>query len=249
MCAHEKSNHPIQTSLNTESHMYHTCHLLLQFLIKRSFPTSIEVIRKNDTTPSFIPFHPLPLLFSPRQDKLETRVSTLFPCTGLCVWNNVSTLSRVQELSCKSISEGCFRAGESQLVKRLLLPTPAPSAGTRPASSSSRSCRAFQITGISARVGINIEIFLWATNRRYWKTYPPPPPPFFFFRVPSSINFRTPLSFIFLRCIGETGWKGRWIVGAWRFKWFLIKRSFSFFFIVVIFFTLFIGIFLGWEWN
>lgn len=129
-------------------------------------------------------FHPLPsslpLLFSPRQDKLETRVSTLFPCTGLCVWNNVSTLSRVQELSCKSISEGCFRAGESQLVKRLLLPTPAPSAGTRPASSSSRSCRAFQITGISARVGINIEIFLWATNRRYWKTYPPPPPPFFF---------------------------------------------------------------------
>ena len=73
--------------------------------------------------------------FSLRRRARQTRSACLHvvPLHGRVsrpVYETTSALypARVQELSCKSISEGCFR--DSQLVKRLLPTLPILSAGT-----------------------------------------------------------------------------------------------------------------------
>lgn len=119
-------NHPIQTSLNTESTR----------IVPTPPPISIISNRyQNDSKKRYtFPFHPL---FSPRRRARQTRSACLHvvPLHGRVsrpVYETTSALypARVQELSCKSISEGCFRAGDSQLVKRLLPTLPILSAGT-----------------------------------------------------------------------------------------------------------------------
>lgn len=214
-------NHPIQTSLNTEN-----------------------TYRANSST-NFDHFQPvskwfekaihLPLFSSAKSEtnskRVSPRCSLARPCVSPCVWNNVSTLSGS---GARAIVQEYIRGMFSRQPTRETTPANPPYPIRGDASSSSRSCRAFQITGISARVGINIEIFLLSDEPPVLENLP------FFFRVPST-NF---LLFFFVPV--RVVWKDRWIVGAWRFKWFLIKRCrsfFSLFFIVVIFFTLFIGSF------
>lgn len=180
---------------------------------------------------------PSPLFSSAKSEtnskRVSPRCSLARPCVSPCVWNNVSTLSGS---GARAIVQEYIRGVFSRRRQPTRETTPAnpPYPIRGDASSSSRSCRAFQITGISARVGINIEIFLLSDEPPVLENLP------FFFRVPST-NF---LLFFFVPV--RVVWKDRWIVGAWRFKWFLIKRCrsfFSLFFIVVIFFTLFIGSF------
>lgn len=177
----------------------------------------------------------LPLFSSAKSEtnskRVSPRCSLARPCVSPCVWNNVSTLSGS---GARAIVQEYIRGVFSRRRQPTRETTPAnpPYPIRGDASSSSRSCRAFQITGISARVGINIEIFLLSDEPPVLENLP------FFFRVPST-NF---LLFFFVPV--RVVWKDRWIVEAWRFKWFLIKRCrsfFSLFFIVVIFFTLFIG--------
>lgn len=160
---------------------------------------------KFDTTPSSTPFHSP--FFSPRRDKLEVspRCSLARPCVSPCVWNNVSTLSGSHARAIvQEYIRGMFsrRRQPTRETTPPTLPTPI----REDASSSSRSCRAFQITGISARVGINIEIFLWATNRRYWKTYPLLI--FFFECLPPTFE-RHFLLFFFVPVLYQWEWFGR----------------------------------------
>lgn len=131
-------------------------------------------------------------LFVPRQNnsKLYARVCTLF-CTYIAAspYETTSALYpvRLRELSSRVYQRVFSHKRHSQLVKWLRQPASRYSWGGKSASSSSRSCRALEITGISARVGINIEIFLWATNRHssweklsFFQRYPPVCFPFIF---------------------------------------------------------------------
>ena len=213
-------NHPIQTSLNTESTYTNSSTNFDHFQpVSKWFEKAIH----------------LPLFSSAKSEtnskRVSPRCSLARPCVSPCVWNNVSTLSGS---GARAIVQEYIRGMFSRQPTRETTPANPPYPIRGDASSSSRSCRAFQITGISARVGINIEIFLLSDEPPVLENLP------FFFRVPST-NF---LLFFFVPV--RVVWKDRWIVGAWRFKWFLIKRCrsfFSLFFIVVIFFTLFIGSF------
>ena len=219
-------NHPIQTSLNTESTYTNSSTNFDHFQpVSKWFEKAIH-----------LPL-PSPLFSSAKSEtnskRVSPRCSLARPCVSPCVWNNVSTLSGS---GARAIVQEYIRGVFSRRRQPTRETTPAnpPYPIRGDASSSSRSCRAFQITGISARVGINIEIFLLSDEPPVLENLP------FFFRVPST-NF---LLFFFVPV--RVVWKDRWIVGAWRFKWFLIKRCrsfFSLFFIVVIFFTLFIGSF------
>lgn len=161
---------------------------------------------KFDTTPSSTPFHSP--FFSPRRDKLEVRVSTLFPCTAVCLALCMKQRQHFIRLGCKSYRARVYQRVFSRRRQptRETTPPTLPTPIREDASSSSRSCRAFQITGISARVGINIEIFLWATNRRYWKTYPPLI--FFFECLPPTFE-RHFLLFFFVPVLYQWEWFGR----------------------------------------
>lgn len=220
-------NHPIQTSLNTESTYTNSSTNFDHFQpVSKWFEKAIH-----------LPL--LSLLFSSAKSetnskRVSPRCSLARPCVSPCVWNNVSTLSGS---GARAIVQEYIRGVFSRRRQPTRETTPAnpPYPIRGDASSSSRSCRAFQITGISARVGINIEIFLLSDEPPVLENLSP----LFFFS--SAFHF---LLFFFVPV--RVVWKDRWIVGAWRFKWFLIKRCrsfFSLFFIVVIFFTLFIGSF------
>lgn len=125
VCSHEKST--IQFKLLSTQRAHVSYKLLHEF---RSFPTGIKMIRKSDTPSPSIPS----FLLDEERDKLEAclHVVPLHGRVSRPVYETTSALypARVQELSCKSISEGCFRAGDSQLVKRLLPTLPILSAGT-----------------------------------------------------------------------------------------------------------------------
>ena len=124
MCSHEKSTIQFKLLSTQRAHI--------------PTPPPISIISnryQNDSKKRYTsPFYPF---FSLRRRARQTRSACLHvvPLHGRVsrpVYETTSALypARVQELSCKSISEGCFRAGDSQLVKRLLPTLPILSAGT-----------------------------------------------------------------------------------------------------------------------
>lgn len=64
---------------------------------------------KFDTTPSSTPFHSP--FFSPRRDKLEARVSTLFPCTAVCLALCMKQRQHFIRLGCKSYRARVYQRG------------------------------------------------------------------------------------------------------------------------------------------
>lgn len=133
-------------------------------------------------------------LFSSCQGKITRNYTRVSVRCSARTWPRLRTKQRQHfiRFGCESYRReyirGCFRTSDSQLVKWLRQPASRYSWGGKSASSSSRSCRALEITRISARVGINIEIFLWATNRHssWEKCYPP----VFSFYFPSEVHLK-----------------------------------------------------------
>lgn len=144
-------NHPIQTSLNTEN----------TYRVNSSTNFDhFQPVSKWFEKAIHLPL-PSPLFSSAKSEtnskRVSPRCSLARPCVLPCVWNNVSTLSGS---GARAIVQEYIRGVFSRQPTRETTPANPPYPIRGDASSSSRSCRAFQITGISARVGINIEIFL-----------------------------------------------------------------------------------------
>lgn len=142
---------------------------------------------------------PSPLFSSAKSEtnskRVSPRCSLARPCVSPCVWNNVSTLSGS---GARAIVQEYIRGVFSRRRQPTRETTPAnpPYPIRGDASSSSRSCRAFQITGISARVGINIEIFLLSDEPPVLENLP-----FFFFEC-------LPLTFFYFS-LYQWEWFGR----------------------------------------
>lgn len=101
-CAHTR-NQP--SNSNFSQHREHvSCQLLHQF---RSFSTGIKMIRKSDTPPPSIPS----FLFGEERDKLEARVSTLFPCTAVCLALCMKQRQNFIRLGCKSYRARVYQRG------------------------------------------------------------------------------------------------------------------------------------------
>lgn len=183
-------NHPIQTSLNTEN------------TYRANSSTNFDhfqPVSKWFEKAIHLPL-PSPLFSSAKSEtnskRVSPRCSLARPCVSPCVWNNVSTLSGsgaraiVQEYI-----RGVFSRRRQPTRETTPVNPPYPIRGD--ASSSSRSCRAFQITGISARVGINIEIFLLSDEPPVLENLP------FFFRVPSTFFYFSSYQWEWFGRIGE----------------------------------------------
>lgn len=178
-------NHPIQTSLNTESTYTNSSTNFDHFQpVSKWFEKAIH----------------LPLFSSAKSEtnskRVSPRCSLARPCVSPCVWNNVSTLSGS---GARAIVQEYIRGVFSRRRQPTRETTPAnpPYPIRGDASSSSRSCRAFQITGISARVGINIEIFLLSDEPPVLENLP------FFFRVPSTFFYFSSYQWEWFGRIGE----------------------------------------------
>lgn len=237
-CAHTR-NQP--SNSNFSQHREHvSCQLLHQF---RSFSTGIKMIRKSDTPP--------PFLFGEERDKLEARVSTLFPCTAVCLALCMKQRQHFIRLGCKSYRARVYQRG-------VFAPATANSwnDSCQPSLSYPRGRLEF-LEILSSVSNYRDKCSRWNQHRNIsfeWRTAGIGKSTLFFFRVPST-NF---LLFFFVPV--RVVWKDRWIVGAWRFKWFLIKRCRSFFslffyFLLLLFslrFSLGMEFFLGEgveEWN
>lgn len=142
--------------------------LLLQF-IPQAFPITFQHRRSGARNHSFSYIRlpsTAPRVRGAKQNswKFCMRAGTLFARVRLRR-NNVSVLSSSKRDG-RRVYQRCFHTSESHLVKWLRQGDSGDCWGGKwCASSSWRSCRALEITRISARVRINIEIFLWATNR------------------------------------------------------------------------------------
>lgn len=180
-------NHPIQTSLNTESTYTNSSTNFDHFQpVSKWFEKAIH-----------LPL--LSLLFSSAKSetnskRVSPRCSLARPCVSPCVWNNVSTLSGS---GARAIVQEYIRGMFSRQPTHETTPANPPYPIRGDASSSSRSCRAFQITGISARVGINIEIFLLSDEPPVLENLP------FFFRVPSTFFYFSSYQWEWFGRIGE----------------------------------------------
>lgn len=168
---------------------------------------------KFDTTPSSTPFHSP--FFSPRRDKLEARVSTLFPCTAVCLALCMKQRQHFIRLGCKSYRARVYQRG-------VFAPATANSwnDSSDPANPYPRGRFEF-LEILSSVSNYRDKCSRWNQHRNISLSDEPPvlenlSPPHLFFRVPST-NFRTPLSFIFL-CTSvvpvRVVWKDWWIVGA-----------------------------------
>lgn len=168
---------------------------------------------KFDTTPSSTPFHSP--FFSPRRDKLEARVSTLFPCTAVCLALCMKQRQHFIRLGCKSYRARVYQRG-------VFAPATANSwnDSSDPANPYPRGRFEF-LEILSSVSNYRDKCSRWNQHRNISLSDEPPvlenvSPPHLFFRVPSA-NFRTPLSFIFL-CTSvvpvRVVWKDWWIVGT-----------------------------------
>lgn len=149
---------------------------------------------KFDTTPSSTPFHSP--FFSPRRDKLEARVSTLFPCTAVCLALCMKQRQHFIRLGCKSYRARVYQRG-------VFAPATANSwnDSSDPANPYPRGRFEF-LEILSSVSNYRDKCSRWNQHRNISLSDEPPvlenvSPPHLFFRVPST-NFQTPLSFIFL---------------------------------------------------
>lgn len=183
-------NHPIQTSLNTEN----------TYRVNSSTNFDhFQPVSKWFEKAIHLPL-PSPLFSSAKSEtnskRVSPRCSLARPCVSPCVWNNVSTLSGS---GARAIVQEYIRGVFSRQPTRETTPANPPYPIRGDASSSSRSCRAFQITGISARVGINIEIFLLSDEPPVLENLSP----LFFFRVPSTFFYFSSYQWEWFGRIGE----------------------------------------------